>query len=255
MGRRYVLLRWEMDDIVKNVLLFFGILLTGIAMKRFLMGVLSSIGFASGTKIRLFGASRASGVSTSILGTLSLDDVWTLLSFLILLLGALTFRYDRDNGVARSVYSLPYSNDEIFGVKLLSFLIYGFIMVLLPFIYVVLTTYSSISGYLPEIISPFIGDTLVLVVFLVLYMIAVATLTSLASPNAFLAFMVGFAVIYAPRILENSSIPPQLFISAISRSGSTDFTPFTVQYVGWGVLVPLALLVLSWVLIRRRDVV
>jgi len=255
MGRLYKLFRWEMNDIVKNVLLFFGILLVGMAMKRSLMSVSSSVGFASGTEIQLFSASKASGVSTSILGMLSLDDAWTLLSFLILLLGALTFRYDRDSGVALSVYSLPYSNTEIFGVKLLSLLIHGFTMVLLPFAYVTVTTYASMVGYLPGITSGFIDDALALVTFLVLYLIAVATLTSLASPNAFLAFMLGFAVIYAPRVTGVSKLPPQLFINAISRSGSTDFTPFTVQYIGWGLLVPMALFVLSWVLIRGRDVI
>ncbi|NJE53735.1 hypothetical protein [Thermococcus sp. 21S9] len=255
MGRLYKLFRWEMNDVIKNVLLFFGILLVGMAMKRFLMGVSSSVGFASGMDVQLFGASKASGVSTSILGLLSLNDVWTLMGFLILLLGALTFRYDRDSGIALSVYSLPYSNTEIFGVKLLSLFIYGFIMILLPFTYITVTTYASIAGYLPAITSSFIGDALVLVVFMVLYLIAVGTLTSLISPNAFLAFMVGFAVIYAPRVTGVSNLPPQLFINAISRSGSTDFTPFTAQYVSWGLLVPLALFALSWVLIKRRDVV
>ena len=255
MGRLYTLFRWEMNDLIKAILLFLGILLAGMSMKQSVMHVGGAMGFASGTDIRLFGPSRSSGVSTSVLGLLSPDDVWTLLSFLLLLLGALTFRYDRDSGIAKSIYSLPYSNDEIFGVKLASFIIYGFLMILLPFIYVALTTYASIAGYLPEIVSPFIGDTLTLVVFLVLYLIAVATLVSLASPNAFLAFMAGFAVIYAPRILGNSSIPPQLFINAIPRSGSSNFTPFTAQYLGWGILVPLILFALSWVLIRRRDVV
>jgi len=255
MGRLYKLFRWEMNDVIKNVLLFFGILLVGMAMKRSLMEVSSIVGFASGTEVQLFGASKASGISTSILGLLSLDDVWTLLSFLILLLGALTFRYDRDSGVAFSVYSLPYSNTEIFGIKLLSLLIYGLAMILLPFTYISVTTYASIASYLPKITSGFIGEALVLVVFLVLYLIAVATLTSLISPNAFLAFMVGFAMIYAPRVTGISNLPPQLFINAISRSGSSNFTLLTTQYVCWGLLVPLALFALSWVLIRRRDVV
>ena len=255
MGRLYTLFRWEMNDLVKNVLLLFGVLLAGMAMKQSLMAVNSSMGFASGTQIELFGPSKASGVSTAIQGMLSLDDVWTLMGFLVLLLGALTFRYDRDSGVARSIYSLPYSNTEIFGVKLLSLLIYGFVMLLLPFAYVSVTTYASILKYLPQITSNFLSDALVLVLFLVLYLVAVATFVSLASPNAFLAFMVGFAVIYAPRVTGLSNVPPVLFINAISRSGSTDFTPFTVHYIGWGILVPLALFTLSWVLIRRRDVV
>ncbi|WP_297458458.1 MYXO-CTERM sorting domain-containing protein [Thermococcus sp.] len=255
MGRIHTLFKWEMNDLIKAILLFLGVLMAGMAMKQSLMHVKSAMSIASGTDVVLFGPSRSSGVSTSILELLSLDDVWMLLSFLLLLLGALTFRYDRDSGVARSVYSLPYSNDEIFGIKLLSSLVYGFLMFLLPFTYVVLTTYASIVNYLPEIVAPFIGHALTLTAFLLLYLIAVATLVSLASPNAFLAFMVGFAVIYTPRILGNSRIPPQLFIDAIPRSGSTNFTPFTAQYLGWGILVPLALLALSWVLIRRRDVV
>ncbi len=254
MGRLYILFKWEMNDLIKAILLFLGILLVGMSMKQFVMHVGGSVGSVSGTEIKLFDPSYSGGVSTSIVGSLSIGDVWTLLSFLILLLGALTFRYDRDSGIAKSIYSLPYSNDEIFGVKLLSLIIYGFLMVLLPFAYVTLTTYASIAGYLPAITSGFLGDVLLLVAFLVIYLIAVATLVSLASPNAFLAFMVGFAVIYAPKILGNPSIPPQLFINAISRSGSSDFTPFTWQYFGWGLLVPLVLFVLSWVLIRRRDV-
>ncbi len=188
---------------------------------------------------------------------LSLEDVWTLAGFLILLLGALTFRYDRDSGVAKSVYSLPYSNDEIFGIKLISLLIYGFLMLLLPFAYVAITTYASIAGYLPEITSRFLSDALLLVAFLVLYLIAVATLVSLASPpNAFLAFMAGFAVIYAPKILGNSSMPPALFINALHLCGSTDFNVFKAAYLEWGgIVVPIVIFLLSWVLIRRRDVV
>jgi len=255
MGRLYTLFRWEMNDLIKNVLLLLGVFLVGMSMKQFLMGVSHYPVFASGTEIQLFGAFKAGGVSTSIQGLLPLTDVWTLLSFLVLLLGALTFRYDRDSGVARSIYSLPYSNTEIFGVKLLSLLIYAFAMILLPFAYVTLTTYASIAGYLPEITSNFLGNALLLVAFLLLYLVAVATLLSLASPNAFLAFMVCFAVIYAPRVMGTGSVPPQLFIDAIVRSGSSDFTPFTAQYLGWGLVVPMVLLALSWVLIRRRDVV
>jgi len=255
MGRIYTLFRWEMNDTIKSVLLILGLSLAGMSMKQFLMGVSYYIMFASGTEIRLFGAFNAGGILTSIKGLLSLDDVWTLLSFLILLLGALTFRYDRDSGVAFSVYSLPYSNTEIFGIKLLSLLIYGLAMILLPFTYISVTTYASIASYLPKITSGFIGKALVLVVFLVLYLTAVATLTSLISPNAFLAFMVGFAVIYAPRVTGISNLPPQLFINAISRSGSSNFTLLTTQYVGWGLLVPLTIFALSWALIRRRDVV
>ncbi|NJE10405.1 MYXO-CTERM sorting domain-containing protein [Thermococcus sp. MAR1] len=255
MERRCVIFRWEMNDVVKNVLLLFGILLVGMAMKQSIMGVNSSMGFVSGTEIELFGPLRAKEVASSIQILLSLDDVWTLMGFLVLLLGALTFRYDRDSGVARSIYSLPYSNGELFGVKLLSLLIYGFTMILLPFAYVSVTTYASILKYLPQITSNFLSDALVLVIFLVLYLVAVATFVSLASPNAFLAFMVGFAVIYAPRVTGLSNVPPVLFINALHRSGSSDFTPFTVHYIGWGLLVPLALFALSWVLIRRRDVV
>ena len=68
--------------------------------------------------------------------------------------------------MAKSVYPLPHSNDEFFGIKLLSFLIYGFLMVLLPFAYVTLTTYASIAGYLPEITSNFITDALTILTFL-----------------------------------------------------------------------------------------
>ncbi|ASI99566.1 hypothetical protein [Thermococcus celer] len=257
MGRLYTLFRWEMNDVVKAVLLLFGILLAGLAMKQSLMAVTSNVSMFFGLldNSALYGPSKAVHVSNSIKLMLSLDDAWMLVGFLILLLGALTFRYDRDNGVARSIYSLPYSNTEIFGVKLLSLVIYGFTMVLLPFAYVALTSYASIAGYLPDITSEFMGNALVLVAFLVLYLIGVATLVSLSSPNAFLAFMMGFAVIYAPRVTDLRNVPPDLFVNAIGKSGTTGFTPFTTQYMGWGLLVPLLLLAASWIIIRRRDVV
>ncbi|WP_010478686.1 ABC-2 transporter permease [Thermococcus zilligii] len=259
MGRLYTLFKWEMNDLIKAILLFVGVFLIGMSMKQSMMWIMSISGGGSGVHtellLSLFGTSRSDGVGMVIYRSLSLDDVWTLMSFLILLLGALTFRYDRDSGIAKSVYSLPYSNDEIFGAKLLSFLVYGFAMILIPFAYVALTTHASIAGYLPEITSSFLGNMLIIVVFLVLYMTSVATLVSLASPNAFLAFMAGFALIYAPKILENPDIPPQLFMYALRRSPSSNFTPFTSQYLGWGILVPLVLFVLSWILIRRRDVV
>ncbi len=255
MGRLETLVSWEFNDIIKNILFLSGLVLLGMSMKRAIMYVGYVSGFASGAEIRLFGPSSASGTSGSIHGMLYLSDVWTLMGFLVLLLGALAFRYDRDSGVARSIYSLPYSNTEIFGVKLLSILVYSFLMVLLPFAYVTITSYASIAGYIPAITSNFLRDALILVAFLVLYLVAVATVVSLASPNAFLAFMVGFTVIYAPKILGLGSIPPALFTYALNRCGSTDFTPFTVQYLGWGIVVPLLLLGVSLFLVERRDVV
>ncbi len=255
MGRLKTLVRWEFNDVIKNVLFLSGLVLVGMSMKRAMMHVGYISGFASGTEIQIFGPSSAIGTSLTINGMLYLSDVWTLMGFLILLLGALTFRYDRDSGVARSIYSLPYSNTEIFGVKMLSILVYSFLMVLLPFAYVMVTGYASIAGYLPAITSNFLRNALLLTIFLILYLVAVATLVSLASPNAFLAFMVSFTVVYAPKILGIENIPPTLFIYAISRCGSTNFTPFTVRYLSWSILVPLALFAFSWILIRRRDIV
>lgn len=255
MGRLKTLLKWEFNDVIKNVLFLFGLVLVGMSMKKSIMDVNYIPGFASGTEIKLFGPSLAHGVAGEIHGMLYLSDVWTLMGFLTLLLGALSFRYDRDSGVARSIYSLPYSNTEIFGVKLLSILVYSVLMILLPFAYVTLTGYTSIAGYLPEVTSGFMSDALIIVLFLILYLVAVATLVSLASPNAFLAFMVGFTIVYAPKILGLESIPPALFTYALHRCGSTDFTPLTAQYLGWGIAVPLLLLGAALVLIRRRDVV
>ncbi|AHL22557.1 ABC-2 transporter permease [Thermococcus nautili] len=255
MSRLKTLLKWEFNDVIKDVLFLLGLVLVGMSMKQSIMDVDYSAGFVSGISISLFGPSKSTGVLHAILGMMSLEDVWTLVGFLTLLLGALSFRYDRDSGVARSIYSLPYSNTEIFGVKLLSILVYSVLMVLLPFAYVTVTSYASIAGYLPEVTSGFMSDALIIALFLILYLVAVATFVSLASPNAFLAFMVGFTVVYAPKILGLESIPPALFTYALHRCGSTDFTPFTAQYLGWGIAVPLLLLGAALVLIRRRDVV
>jgi len=255
MGRLKTLLKWEFNDVIKDILFLLGLVLVGMSMKQSIMDVDYSAGFVSGISISLFGPSKSTGVLHAILGMMSLEDVWTLVGFLILLLGALTFRYDRDSGIARSVYSLPYSNTEIFEIKLVSMLTYGILMVFVPFVYVVLTSYTSIVYYIPSITSGFLGDLFVLAVFLVLYLIAVATLVSLAFPNAFLAFMAGFTVISAPKILGLDSVPPLLFINALHRCGSTGFSPFSAQYLWWGIAIPTVLMGVSLILISRRDVV
>ncbi|WP_457750472.1 hypothetical protein [Thermococcus sp.] len=255
MGRLKTLVKWEFNDVIKNVLFLSGLVLVGLSMKKAIMGVGYTSGFASGTEIQLFGPSHASGTSLAIHDILCLTDVWTLMGFLTLLLGSLAFRYDRDSGVARSIYSLPYSNTEIFGVKLLSVLVYATLMIFVPFAYVVVTSYASIIGYIPAITAPFLKDAIILTVFLVLYLVAVATLVSLASPNAFLAFMIGFTIVYAPKILGIESIPPALFVNALTRCGSTGFMPFAAKYIGWGIVVPVIFLGVAVLLIRRRDVV
>jgi len=255
MGRLKTLIRWEFNDVVKNVLFLFGLVLVGMSMKQSVMEVDYSVGSASGVEVRLFGASLSHGVAGKIQAMLYQTDVWTLMGFLVLLLGALTFRYDRDSGVARSIYSLPYSNAEIFGVKLFSIHTYSFLMLMVPFVYVVFTSYASIAEYLRDIVAGFIGNILIIILFLILYLVAVATLVSLALPNAFLAFIGGFAIVYVPKALEIESVPPLLFINALHRCGSTDFSPLSLQYIGWGVGVPVALLGAALVLILRRDVV
>jgi len=258
MGRLKTLLKWEFSDVIRNILFLSGIVFVGMLMKNALMYVNYTVGSGSGENLSLvWRATHAEAVilQVSISGALSQNDLWTMMGFIILLLGALAFRYDRDSGVARSVYSLPYSNTEIFGVRLLSLVTYGFLMVLLPFVYVITTTYTTILHYLPAELSGFIVSALVLVIFFVLYLTAVATVVSIVFPNAFLAFMVGFTILYVPKILGIGSIPPAVFIRGLDVCSSTGFTPFTLHYLMWGLAVPLLLLGVSLVLINRRDVV
>ncbi|GAB6102061.1 hypothetical protein JCM16138_12840 [Thermococcus atlanticus] len=256
MGRLYTLFKWEVEDAIKNVLLFFGIVLIGLAMKESLMMVTQTSpgGFGLLTEILRKWRYGTYLVASSINSELALSDVWYLMSFIILLLGALTFRYDRDSGVAFSVYSLPYSNTEIFTIKLLSFLLYSFLLATVPFIYITITSYAGISRHLPDITSSFLVLALILLTFGILYITSIATLVSLLSPNAFLAVIVGFAVIYASKILGMSGIPLQLFIDAIYRCGSSDFAITAPSYLGWGLAFPLLLFTASLLLVRRRDV-
>ncbi len=176
MGRTCALVKWEFNDVIRNVVFLSGTVLVEMSMKRSIMGVTYVTGFASGTSMEFFGPSRAMDLSRAIQSTLTRTDVWTLTGFLILLFGALIFRCDRDRGVAHSIYSLSYSNTEIFGIKLLSLLVYSFTMIFLPFTYVILTSYADIAGYLPEVTSNFLGKALVLVTFLVLYLVAMQQL-------------------------------------------------------------------------------
>lgn len=62
MGRFYIFFRWEMNDLIKVVLLFFGILFVGMLMKQELMGVSNFMGFIFGMDLQFFGVFQVSGV-------------------------------------------------------------------------------------------------------------------------------------------------------------------------------------------------
>ncbi|MFA4662116.1 ABC transporter permease [Pyrococcus kukulkanii] len=251
MSKLRVLLNWELNDPLKVIILITGMLLNALIIHRSYLNVSSSLThFVGISTLRINPESTHTAmIIESLLQNLSF---WmNSLSFLVLL-GVITFRLDRDFGYANSLYSLPYSKTKILIAKLLAVLMFSLLLILLPFFSVTILANFTIIRYIPAILSSNpVTFRLIMVLYAILYSLALILLMSLLSPNVFIAFITSFLLLFAPIFLHLGVIPPALFIFASYEGG---LSPIGQKFLISGILIPAILLLSSALLMNRRDI-
>jgi len=176
---------------------------------------------------------------------------WVLLAFVIPFLTILTFRYPRDYGYAQAIQTLPVGKGALFGAKLLSLYIFSVFLTFVSLVVVQAVCYSDLPGFLKEVFeSPQYLRSVLTAMYFINYVVSISIFSSILFRNSFITFVVSFFVITVPYFAGMiATLPPFMFLAGHPP------LPFSPKYLTLGLGLPVLLLMLSWLLFTRRDVV
>ncbi|MCD6524250.1 MAG: hypothetical protein J7K48_04545 [Thermococcus sp.] len=256
MGRLRTLLSWEIGDPLR-----LAIFLLGVPSLTYLLGVgylksqweVVSVSLP-GRSIPPGGLPLNSITAAHLFEYLSLSaGFWILLTLLVSVFSILAFRYDREQGYALSVYSMPFTKGELFVAKALSVLLISLLLLYIPLLIVDIVPNADIIGVIREItFTDRYFHLLVFATYFVLFSLSISVLFSVLLKNMFLAFIASFFLLVLP-FFAGLHWPPFFFLSILARSLS-GASPFEGNWVLWGFVIPAALLLVSGLIFVRRDV-
>ncbi|WP_297512851.1 hypothetical protein [Thermococcus sp.] len=256
MGRWETLLSWEMGDPLRLAIFLFG-----VPSLTYLLGVdylkpqweIASISLSQ-PPLYSHGSPLNSITAAHLFEYLSLSaGFWILLALLISVFSILAFRYDREQGYAFSVYSLPFTKGELFAAKTLSVLLISLLLLYIPLLIVGIVPNADITGVIREItFTDRYFHLLIFATYFVLFSLSISVLFSVLLKNMFLAFIASFFLLVLP-FFAGLHWPPFFFLSMLARSLS-GASPFETNWVLWGLVIPAALLLVSGLIFVRRDV-
>ncbi len=256
MGKLRDLFAWELSDSLRLLLFLLGVpsltylLAVGYLKSQWGVGSVSS----HIPPVYTTGSFLGSITALHLFDYPSLSTgFWVLLSLLVVLFSVMAFRYDRENGYALSVYSLPFGKGEIFTAKVLSALTLSLLSLYVPLLIVDMFPNVDILMAIRSIV--FTKQYLHLLVFatyFVLFSVSISALFSVLLENMFLAFIASFFLIVLP-FFAGLNWPPFSFVPLLARSLSWA-SPFETNWLTWGFAVPVVLLLTSEVIFTRRDV-
>ncbi len=172
---------------------------------------------------------------------------------MIILIGSLVFRWDRDSGYAPALYSLPYSKSKVFVAKFAAFLLLSFALYLLPYLLAVLPSNADIPHAVFSILSSKEAlKVFVLSAYAVLYTVSITAFVASVLPGLFPTIIGAFFLVAISADLFPSTLPPFSFITAPLTS---QLSPLEARFFLPGVVVPVALFLLGVYAFERRDVV
>ncbi|AHL21788.1 hypothetical protein [Thermococcus nautili] len=255
MGRRITLLSWELNDPIRVLITTLGILVTGYIFQHSLLTSTGEIGTVS-TSVN--GLNSMSGFV--IARAITSEDFWIIATFFIAMLVTLTFRAGIEGRYELTTYSLPYSKSEIFAVKLLVSFLLSLLVVFVPFFVLVSINFAETPKF---VLSLFTGErfmALLIVVFMaIFYILSLTLFLSVTLRNMFAVLVFAFPLLVIPYFVT-ANLPPGNLLreTAVSISTGEYFTlsQFLLQprFVVGGLVVPLMLTLVSFVIILWRDV-
>ncbi|ASJ00556.1 ABC transporter permease [Thermococcus gorgonarius] len=249
------LLKWELSEHLRVSMLVIGIPVLLMVLVSDLLSYARAFSYSSGgslgVEISEWSVSH-SPTGQVILSVFGINHFWILLLILIVIMGVMVFRADREGGYAQAIFTLPLSKGKVFGIKFAVLLIYSLLLLYLPVFLFLATAFASV----PDLFSELLGwadfrNLLVFALYFALYSSALSALVSLVLPNSSQAIMVAFILLLLPSLL-GIGLPPFSFVSAIPKHLNAVFSP---GYILQGLIVPGILMLLSLILTERRDVV
>ncbi len=256
MGRFKKLVAWELNDQLRLIIFLLGVppltylLAVGYLRSQWeVSSVSSSHPFFYTTQSPL-----GSITAVHLFDYLSLSSgFWVLLSLLVSIFSIMTFRYDRENGYALSVYSLPFTKREIFTAKMFSVLLLSSLSLYIPLLIVDVFPNADILNVIKGIIltRPYL-HLLVFATYFVLFSLSVSVLFSVLLRNMFLAFIASFFLLVLP-FFAGLNWPPFSFVQMLSKSLS-GASPFDGFWLFWGLVTSALIVAFSGLVFTRRDV-
>ncbi|WP_456366904.1 hypothetical protein [Thermococcus sp.] len=172
---------------------------------------------------------------------------------MIILIGSLIFRWDRDSGYAPALYSLPYSKSKVFVAKFAAFLFLSFTLYLLPYLLAVFPSTADIPRAVFSILSSREAlKVLILSAYAVLYTVSITAFIASVLPALFPAIIGAFLLVAISSNLFPRVLPP---FSLITVPMASSLSPLEGRFSVPGLVVPLILFLLGLYAFERRDVV
>jgi len=253
-------LNWELNDHLNLLVFMFGSILTGITFHIHLLerGINFSVNPPTISQIFLE-SMRALGLSFPRLA----EDIYTILVITGVLLSSLTLRYDKDTRLAMSIYSLPVKNYKLVLTKFIASFILLFLSVIIPFFLTLFYTYGDAPNLLK---GALFGEGFFISYFMFwllacVYVISLSSLIAELSPNLFASLLGGITLLYLPKILNITYLPPAVLNSAFltSQTAFGSVAQKVLMLVDKAfvscILIPLVLLGMTLLISEWRDVV
>ncbi len=268
MGRFMRLLRWELDSPLVVLIFFTGLVLGFMIVHRADLSVAVSTGGFYASTSGLYPPLNASGTSdvlqavsnggyasapTGMVVVGNLRVGFGIYTFLMILIGSLVFRWDRDSGYAPGIYSLPYSKSRVFVAKFTVFLLLSLALYALPYLFAVLPSNADILRVLLSVLSSREAlKALVLALYAILYTVSITAFVASVLPGLFPTIIGAFFLVAISADLFPNTLPPFSFITVPLTS---QLSPLQARFFVPGVVVPAVLFLLGVYVFERRDVV
>ncbi|AEH25146.1 hypothetical protein [Pyrococcus yayanosii] len=240
---------WELNEPTRLMILLAGMILNTFILHSAYLHLTASYTILHSQSLTSFPSILGAHIIRVISGLLSNGSFWIISGLFISLLGSVIFRMDRDVGYANSIYSLPYKKWEIFGIKYLVLLLYSLTLTFIPFFSVSIIASLSLIEYIPDILfSKMVVYRILLSLYMILYLTSLVSLVSLISPNILITIIISLSLFFLPFFISISEVPPLLFIIGNFKEA------LNFKMITWGVIVPLALIILSMGISEWKDV-
>ncbi|WP_297074142.1 hypothetical protein [Thermococcus sp.] len=172
-------------------------------------------------------------------------------SFLVILLGTLIFRHDRDTGYALTLYTLPHRKSKIFLAKLVSLLLLTVLMLYLLLFLSVFLSSATVAGYVPLMLDGAFFKTLLLITLALVYVATLTAFLSTVLAGMFPTLIGSYLIVHLSTAIGGGKLPPfSLFIRATELNPALSNSSVVLH----GVLLPLILALLGAIVSERRDV-
>nr|WP_240924264.1 ABC transporter permease [Thermococcus sp. 21S7] len=186
-------------------------------------------------------------------------DVYLLLAILVPFIITLAVRLERDEGVALSVYSLPVSRVKILLAKFLAAFLTLFIFVFSVHLLLFYLHFADTPKAVIEVLKVQTVPMAFFYLSALLFMVSVAAVVAITSPNTYVSIFGGFIALYLPEFLGTTWYGPVPWRSFLTRhyfaTISIRMDPlFSWAFVKITLLPALVLLALYLLIGNWRDV-